>query len=311
MFLPFPPTGGTALWISACLAEAPGAKAGRGIFYAQRRTRCRVHRKPELTIGAACLALFVSIFLVSARAQQPAVAIDNDDIGGVVTEPERAGSRRLGDRRNPRSAGRATSRSSSPTIAAVIVVPDLPKANYTVWVRGYGSWTGPKVTSAPGKRLNLTATPAPNERLPREYYPAIYWFSMLKIPAPSEFGGEERHPAGDHAERLAEPDEEQRLRRLPSARTEVDAHHSAGVRHVQRRREAWMRRMSRASRASMMIEPARRRSAHAPYKYLGDWTDRIAKGELPHTKPTRPQGVERNIVVTAAGLGDESNICTT
>src|SRR6185503_3782501 len=42
-------------------------------------------RKPELTIGAACLALFVSFFLVTARAQQPAVAIDNDDIGGVVT----------------------------------------------------------------------------------------------------------------------------------------------------------------------------------------------------------------------------------
>ena len=35
-----------------------------------------------------------------------------------------------------------------------------------------------------------------------------------------------------------------------------------------------------------------------PFKYLGDWTDRIAKGELPFAKPTRPQGVERNIVVT-------------
>ena len=33
-------------------------------------------------------------------------------------------------------------------------------------------------------------------------------------------------------------------------------------------------------------------------KYFADWTDRIAKGELPHTKPLRPQGVERNIVVT-------------
>ena len=30
----------------------------------------------------------------------------------------------------------------------------------------------------------------------------------------------------------------------------------------------------------------------------GDWTDRIAKGELPFAKPSRPQGVERNIVVT-------------
>jgi hypothetical protein len=30
----------------------------------------------------------------------------------------------------------------------------------------------------------------------------------------------------------------------------------------------------------------------------GDWTARIAKGELPFAKPPRPQGVERNIVVT-------------
>ena len=35
-----------------------------------------------------------------------------------------------------------------------------------------------------------------------------------------------------------------------------------------------------------------------PFKYLGDWTERVAKGELPDAKPTRPQGVERNIVVT-------------
>ena len=36
----------------------------------------------------------------------------------------------------------------------------------------------------------------------------------------------------------------------------------------------------------------------APYKYLGEWTDRIAKGELPKNKPPRPEGVERNVVVT-------------
>ena len=40
---------------------------------------------------------------------------------------------------------------------------------------------------------------------------------------------------------------------------------------------------------------------------LGDWTDRVAKGELPRIKPTRPQGVERNIVVTLQGLGDEKH----
>ena len=36
-----------------------------------------------------------------------------------------------------------------------------------------------------------------------------------------------------------------------------------------------------------------------PFKYFGDWTDRVAKGELPKSKPPRPQGVERNIVITS------------
>src|SRR4029434_3368994 len=35
-----------------------------------------------------------------------------------------------------------------------------------------------------------------------------------------------------------------------------------------------------------------------PFKYFGDWTDRVAKGELPKNKPPRPSGVERNVVVT-------------
>jgi hypothetical protein len=30
----------------------------------------------------------------------------------------------------------------------------------------------------------------------------------------------------------------------------------------------------------------------------GDWTDRIANGELPFAKPPRPQGLERNVVIT-------------
>jgi len=31
---------------------------------------------------------------------------------------------------------------------------------------------------------------------------------------------------------------------------------------------------------------------------FGDWTDRIAAGELPFAKPERPQGIERNVVLT-------------
>ena len=150
-------------------------------------------RKPELTIGVACLALVVSFFLVTARAQQPAVAIDNDDIGGVVTSangPE-AGVWVIAETRD------------LPVryIKAVVtddrgrfVVPDLPKANYAVWARGYGLVDGPKVTSAPGKLVNLTATIAPNEAAAAQYYPAIYWYSMLHIPGAADFGGEGKIP---------------------------------------------------------------------------------------------------------------------
>ena len=43
------------------------------------------------------------------------------------------------------------------------VVPDLPKAKYKVWVRGYGLVDSAKVDGEPGKHLNLTAMPAPDE----------------------------------------------------------------------------------------------------------------------------------------------------
>ena len=58
------------------------------------------------------------------------------------------------------------------------------------WVRGYGLIDSPKVDADPGKQLNLTAVVAPNDAAAAQYYPAIYWYSMLKIPAPEQFGGQ-------------------------------------------------------------------------------------------------------------------------
>jgi hypothetical protein len=45
----------------------------------------------------------------------------------------------------------------------------------------------------------------------------------------------------------------------------------------------------------------------APLPYLADWTDRIAAGELPRERPKRPEGVERNIVVTTWDWSDEKH----
>ena len=74
------------------------------------------------------------------------------------------------------------------------LVPDLPNANYSVWVRGYGLVDSPKLRAKPGQVLDHRAVPAPNAAAAAHYYPAIYWYAMMKIPARSEFGGTERHP---------------------------------------------------------------------------------------------------------------------
>ena len=66
------------------------------------------------------------------------------------------------------------------------LIPDLPTANYSVWVRGYGLVDSPKLAAKPGQLLNHTAVPAPNEAAAARYYPAIYWYAMMKIPPAGE-----------------------------------------------------------------------------------------------------------------------------
>ena len=64
---------------------------------------------------------------------------------------------------------------------ALATMPDLPKATYDVWVRGYGLVDSPKVKAMPGKALNLAATIAPDPRTAAQYYPANYWFALMPL----------------------------------------------------------------------------------------------------------------------------------
>ena len=121
------------------------------------------------------------------------MSIDNDDIGGVVTSAK-----------GPEAGVWVIAETTDlPTRFARMVVtddqgryllPDLPKATYNIWVRGYGLVDSPKVKATPGKNLNLKAVVAPNEAAAAQYYPAIYWYSMMKIPEKSEFGGKGKIP---------------------------------------------------------------------------------------------------------------------
>src|SRR5438874_10051270 len=121
-------------------------------------------------------------------AQVAAVQIDGDDIGGVVTS-------RFGPEAGVWVIAETTelgTRFAKMVVTDEVgryVIPDLPKAKYRVWVRGYGLVDSPKVDSEPGKTLNLTAVIAPSLKDAAQYYPAIYWAAMIKVPDKSKFPG--------------------------------------------------------------------------------------------------------------------------
>ena len=193
-------------------------------------------RTRALYCGVAAIAIAAVLATVPMRVQaQNVVAIDNDDIGGVVTGP------------NGPEAGVwviAETRDLPTRYAKMVVtddqgryvVPDLPKAKYKVWVRGYGLVDSAKVDAEPGKQLNLTAVAAPNDAEAAQYYPAIYWYSMLKIPGQTSSAARSDIPDKITQVRVAHGDQEPGLRRLPPARSTRDAHDSGRARYVQVRR---------------------------------------------------------------------------
>ena len=253
-------------------------------------------------------ALFaVAGFLLTNPARleaQTRVAIDADDIGGVVSGP-----------RGPEGGVWVIAQTRDlPTRYAKMVVtdeqgryviPDLPQAKYQIWVRGYGLIDSSKVDAVPGQQLDLTAVPAPNDAAAARYYPAIYWYAMLKIPDKDQFGGK-----GDIPESVNQADwlttmknqscvgchqlGQLATRTIPGALGEFKSGE-----------EAWIRRVQAGQASTLMVNPLAGKLGGVPFKYFGDWTDRVAQGELPFAKPPRPQGIERNIVVTTWDWGNE------
>lgn len=258
-------------------------------------------------LRTSTLALAVALIFPMgpvAIAQQPAaVSIGATDIGGVVSGPK-----------GPEAGVWVIAETTDlPTKFARIVVtdaqgryliPDLPKANYSVWVRGYGLVDSPRMRAIPGKLVNHTAVAAPNERTAAQYYPAIYWYSMMKIPEASQFGGHTNIPKGITQSDWLTVMKNQSCVGCHQLGNEATRTIPAALSDLKTGEEAWMRRVQSGQAAPLMINPLAARLGGAPFKYLGDWTDRIAKGELPHSKPQRPQGVERNIVVTWWEWGD-------
>jgi hypothetical protein len=231
-----------------------------------------------------------------AAAAQPRVAAD--EIGGRVRSPRGA------------EAGVwviAETHDFQTRFAKIVVtdeagrylIPELPRAKYSVWVRGYGLSDSVAVDATPGQHLDLAAVVAPDAAAAAKIYPAAYWYAMMKIPEDAKvaalpgrrngylmwmknMGCVGCHQLGNLATRT-----------IPK---------SLGT--FKSSQEAWTRRLQSGQAGSQMINIAQGVLAGIPIHYLADWTDRIEGGELPAAAPTRPSGIERNIVATVRDWAD-------
>jgi hypothetical protein len=230
-----------------------------------------------------------------------AVRIDSDDIGGVVasTKGPEAGVWVIAETKDLPTGFRKIVVTDE---RGRYVVPDLPKANYEVWVRGYGLVDSPKVQTTPGKILNLKAVVAPNAHAAAQYYPASYWYSLLQIPPKSDFPGTgpDGNGISDGMKSQAEwikyvkTDGCESCHQLGDKATR-EIPKSLGV--FDSSVEAWDRRVKSAQDGIIMTGVMARMGRKRALKMFADWTDRVAHGELPPAPP-RPQGVERNVVIT-------------
>jgi hypothetical protein len=102
-----------------------------------------------VTLAFACIWVAAVAIAAQQQAGGNAVAIDADDIGGIVTStkgPE-AGVWVIAETRElPTRFARIVVTNDR----GQYVIPDLPKAAYDVWVRGYGLVDSQKVKAAPG-----------------------------------------------------------------------------------------------------------------------------------------------------------------
>jgi hypothetical protein len=260
-----------------------GRSVGLGLLlcsFAVATAMVRIEAKPRRTA-------------VAAQPQSGDVVVGADNIGGVVTSSK-----------GPEAGVWVIAETTQlPTKFRKIVVtddqgryllPELPNVTYKVWVRGYGLVDSPPVEAKPGKMLGLTGVIAPNPKAAAQYYPADYWYSLLNIPPKSSFPMKDSevksqaeyvydvkrgcgvcHQMGNQATREIEP--------------------SLGA--FDTPQEAWARRLMSGQDGFRMVNAINRMGHEHGLAMFGDWSTRIAAGEVPPAPP-RPQGIERNFVVT-------------
>jgi hypothetical protein len=183
------------------------------------------------------------------------------------------------------------------------LIPSLPSATYTVWARGYGLVDSPKLQTRTGKQVDLKPSAAPDQRAAAHYFPANYWYAMLNIPNENEFPGTGPHGNGISTNiktqgqwlHLIKTDSCESCHQLGN---EYSRTIPVPFRHFDSPAEAWMRRVQSGQAGRAMMGGLAQLGPERATAEFGNWTSRIARGEVPAETPPRPQGIERNIVVT-------------
>jgi hypothetical protein len=252
------------------------------------------------TTSVVALVL-LSAMGIGALQTGDTIRIDPDDIGGVVTSAK-----------GPEAGVWVIAETTElPTKFVKIVVtddrgryviPDLPKANYSVWVRGYGLVDSAKVAATPGKTVNLKAVVAPDAKAAAEYYPAGFWFSLIRVPEKSEFPG--NAPGGNGISPTIKSQQDWIQRLKSGGCTACHQLGTKGTRAIPKElgtfhssAEAWDRRIQSGQAGAQMSGGLNAMGRDRALQMFADWTDRIAAGEVPPAPP-RPQGLERNVVIT-------------
>lgn len=235
----------------------------------------------ERRVSRLAAATVLATSMACATAQQPDIALDADDVGGVVTSAK-----------GPEAGVWVIAETTDlPTrlIKSVVtddqgryLLPDLPSANYDVFVRGYGLVDSAKVKAKPGTRLDLEALIAPDAKAAAQYYPAASWLSLLEIP---------KGPKSEQ-EVVAEVKFCLQCHQLGNKYTrEIPKEHGTFASSL----DAWDHRVKTGASGGMMSTSFQRLGPQR--NMFADWSDRISKGALP-AAPPRPSGAERNVVIT-------------
>ena len=257
----------------------------------------------------ACLSglgLAATAALVLGGGPAPGVLAAGDDIAGTVTGaagPE-AGVWVIAETGDFDTSFRKTVVTDD---AGRFLVPDLPVATYDVWVRGYGLVDSERTSARPGDRLDLTVRAAATPREAAEIYPANYWYSLLEVPPASDFPGTGPRGNGIGTAMRTQADWIDRMKDGCQLCHQLGNHATREMPMLDlddfdSTADAWNYRIQAGGAGPAMAAEINRIGRPRAIRLYAEWTDRIRAGEVPPAPP-RPQGVERNVVLTSWGWG--------